>query len=55
MTRRELVTKIEWLEQLAELAQEDGDSKTEHEAIAEIEELEDELGVMPYEFEEDEE
>ena len=34
---------------------EDGDAKTEHQAIAEIEELEDELGVMPYEFEEDEE
>jgi len=50
MTRIELRTEIQQLEQRAEEAREDGNAAMLYRTLCEIEELSDEMGVQPHEF-----
>ena len=50
MTRLELRTDIERLQQRADEAREDGDSATLYRLLCEIEGLSDDMDVQPHEF-----
>jgi len=50
MTRLELNTQIQHLEQRADGAREDGDTARLYRTLCAIDELSDEMGVQPYEF-----
>ena len=50
MTRTDIRTEIERLQQKAEAAREDGNSAKLYRTLVEIDELADEMGVQPHEF-----
>lgn len=54
MTRCEIITEIERMELKATTARDGGNTASLYRMLCEIEELEDELSVMPHEFEGDE-
>ena len=50
MTRTELRTDIQHLQQRADEAREDGDSATLYRVLCKIDELSDDMDVQPHEF-----
>ena len=50
MTRKDIRSKIERLEKRAEAAREVGNIAVLYQALVEIDELADEMGVQPHEF-----